>query len=449
MRQAWAVVEPATLFVPGWHLDAIADHLEAVTRGEIRNLVINMPPRCAKSLLVAVFWPTWVWIKQPAFRWLFASYASSLSLRDSLKCRRIIDSPWYQEHWGDRYNLSEDQNAKGRFENDKTGYRLATSVGGAVTGEGGDCIVVDDPHNVLEAPSATIRQTALDWWDESMSTRLNNPKTGRKVIVQQRVHEDDLTGHVLKQGGYEILRLPMEYEVGAKQRATSIGWSDPRTEAGELLWPERFGQTEVDNLKIALGSYGAAGQLQQRPSPLGGGMLKIAWFKRYNTPPARFKRIIQSWDTANKAQEINDPWACTTWGETDTDYYLLDCFAKQMEYPEGKRTVKNLAEKWHPSALLIEDKSSGQSLLQDLRLETKLPVIAIEPEGDKITRASVTSPTIEAGKCWLPETAPWLFDFEQEVSAFPNGAHDDRVDSTSQALYWLTHRFLPVRSASW
>jgi predicted phage terminase large subunit-like protein len=397
-----------------------------------------MPPRAAKSLCVAVFWPTWVWITAPSCRWLFASYALSLSLRDSLKCRRIIESPWYQQAWGDVYQLSGDQNVKGRFENTETGYRLATSVGGAVTGEGGDAVICDDPMNAMDTYSESARAGVLTWWDEAMSTRLNNPKTGVKVIVQQRLHEDDLAGHALKQGGYEHLNLPMRYE--PTTYVTSLGWSDPRTQDGELLWPDRFGEAEVASLESQLGTYGSAGQLQQRPVPLGGGIVKLAWFKRYTTPPAKFTRIIQSWDTANKAKRVSDPWACTTWGEYDNGYYLLDCFHKQLEYPEGKRTVINLALKWSPSALLIEDKSSGTSLIQDLKKETKLPVLAIEPEADKVTRMSVESPTIESGRVWLPESAPWLFDFESEISGFPNASHDDIVDSTSQALRWLTKR---------
>ena len=212
VRQAWHVVEPATPYIPGWHLDAICDHLEAVSRREIRNLLINMPPRHMKSLAVSVFWPCWEWATWPERKWLFSSYAASLSIRDSLKCRRLIESPWYQANWGDRFQLTGDQNAKQRFENNKSGYRLATSVGGTATGEGGDRIVVDDPHNVNEAESDLVRRGVIDWWDQVMSTRLNDPKTGAKVIVMQRVHEADLAGHVLAQGGYEHLCLPAEYE---------------------------------------------------------------------------------------------------------------------------------------------------------------------------------------------------------------------------------------------
>ena len=446
IQQVWHVVEPATPYIPGWHIDAIADHLEAVTKREIRNLAITIPPRCAKSLCVAVFWPTWVWIAYPEWRWLFASYAGSLSIRDSLKCRRIIESPWYQWRWGERYQLTGDQNAKIRFENNKSGYRIATSVGGSVTGEGGDAVCCDDPIQAIDAHSQARREAALTWWDEAMSTRLNNPKTGVRVIVQQRLHEEDLVGHVLKQGGYELLNLPMEYEPTTYM--TCIGWSDPRTQDGELLWPERFGVGEVERLKQQLGSYGTASQLQQRPAPLGGGLIKLSWFKRYSTAPANPIRIIQSWDTANKAKQLNDPWCCQTWAETKEGYYLLDCYVNRMEYPEGKRAAKSLAEKWNPKAILIEDKSSGQSLIQDLQLETKLPVIPIQPEADKITRMSVESPTIESGRVWLPESASWLLDFETEVSSFPYSAHDDQVDCLSQTLCWFVKQFVAIVAPS-
>jgi len=200
-----------------------------------------------KSIQVSVMWPAWEWTNNPERRWLFSSYAAVLSTRDSLKCRRLIESPWYRKNFGHIFELTGDQNVKNRYENTKTGYRIATSVGGAATGEGGDRIVVDDPHNVVEATSKAMRESTLQWWDETMSTRLNDPKTGAKVIVMQRVHEEDLSGHVFEQGDYEHLCLPAEYE--GNKIFTSIGWSDPREEIGDLLWSERFGRTEIDSLK--------------------------------------------------------------------------------------------------------------------------------------------------------------------------------------------------------
>jgi len=298
-------VEPSTPFVPGWHIDAIVEHLEAVTRGQIRNLLINVPPRHMKSLLVSVFWPAWEWTRWPERRWLYSSYGAQLSIRDSVQCRRLIESPWYQARWGDRFALTSDQNTKGRFDNDRSGYRLSTSVGGAVTGEGGDRIVCDDPNNVNEVESDSVRKATNDWFDVVMSTRVNDPKTAGKVVVMQRCHQQDLSGHLLEQGDWEHLCLPAEYE--GPPCVTSIGWGDPRLEHGELLWPERFGAQEIESLKRSLGSYAAAGQLQQRPSPAGGGLLKNATGSGSGSSPkptfrpsrsgsqmAPFKRSLQS-----------------------------------------------------------------------------------------------------------------------------------------------------------
>jgi hypothetical protein len=212
LKQAWHVLEPGTTYVDGWHIKAISDHLEAVTDGRIRKLLINIPPRHMKSLTVAVMWPCWVWIHKPGMRWIFCSYAQRLATRDSLKRRRLIQSPWYQGNWGHRFRLTGDQNEKARFENTATGYCLATSVGGANTGEGADVIVCDDPHNVRDRQSEVMLDKTITWWDEVMSTRLNNPNTGARVIVMQRLHERDLSGHVLQKGGWDHLCLPAWYE---------------------------------------------------------------------------------------------------------------------------------------------------------------------------------------------------------------------------------------------
>lgn len=439
IRLAWHVVEPSTPYVHGWHIDAIADHLEAVSRGEIRNLVINMPPRHAKSLLVSVFWPVWEWTTHPERRWLYSSYAASLSIRDSLKCRRLIESPWYQERWGSVFALTTDQNAKIRFDNDKTGYRIATSVGGAVTGEGGDRVIADDPHNVNDASSALIRQRTLEWWDQAMSTRLNDPKTGAKVIVMQRVHEEDLSGHVLKQGGYEHLKLPAEYE-GTKT-TTSIGWEDPRTEPGELLWPERFGADEIVTLKKAMGSYAAAGQLQQRPAPLEGGLLKKAWFQFYRTLP-KMDGLIQSWDMAFKDTKASDFVAGQVWGYVGADRYLVDRFKKRVDFSESVKAVLAMSEK-HPltRTKLIEDKANGPAVISTLK-HTISGMKPVTPEGGKIARVNAVSPSIESGNVYLPhpDLAPWVEEFLEECTQFPNAAHDDEVDAMSQALLHLENR---------
>jgi predicted phage terminase large subunit-like protein len=452
VRQAWPVVEPATEFVSGWHLDAICEHLEAVTRGQIHRLLISVPPRHMKSLAVSVFWPCWEWITHPERRWLFCSYAAGLAIRDSVKCRRMVESPWYRRRWLDRFVLTSDQNEKSRFENDKAGYRIAIGVGGAATGEGGDRVIVDDPHNVREAESEIVRQSVLDWWDQAMSTRLNDPKRGAMVIVMQRVHENDLAGHVLQQGGYEELKLPAEYE--GSQQVTSIGWRDPRTELGELLWPERFGQEEVEALKRTMGSYAAAGQLQQRPAPAAGGILKRHWWKFYGEAPRPFSEVIQSWDCAFKDTRTSDFVVGQVWGRHGADKYLLDQVRGRMDCPATIQAVKRLSEKWpQAEAKLVEDKANGPAVIATLKHEI-VGLIAVNPEGGKEVRAHAVSPQIEAGNVYLPDPtiAPWIGGFIDECAAFPNGAYDDQVDAMSQALVRLgTHRnleFEPMDTAA-
>jgi predicted phage terminase large subunit-like protein len=452
------VVEPSTPFVPGWHVDAIIEHLEAVTRGQIRNLLINVPPRHMKSLLVAVLWPAWEWIRSPERRWLYSSYAAQLSIRDSVKCRRLIESPWYQARWGDRYALTSDQNTKGRFDNDRSGYRLSTSVGGAVTGEGGDRIVCDDPNNVNEVESDSVRKSTNDWFDIVMSTRVNDPKTAAKVVVMQRCHQQDLAGHLLVQGGWEHLRLPAEFE--GDGCATSIGWSDPRTENGELLWSERFGAKEIVDLKVSLGSYAAAGQLQQRPSPAGGGIVKRHWFRYWQprggdlppvvvrlpdgTPleiraievPFRVEEQIQSWDCAFKDLETSDYVVGQAWGRLGSMYLLGDQIRGRMDFPATLNAIRELTGRFPGTlAKLIEDKANGSAVIQ--MLSNEIPgILPVNPEGGKVARAAAVSPLIEAGNVYLPHPlyAPWVNDFIEECAAFPNGAHDDQVDAMTQAL---------------
>jgi predicted phage terminase large subunit-like protein len=411
-----------------------------------------------KSLLVSVFWPAWEWITWPERRWLYSSYGAQLAIRDSIKCRRLIESAWYQARWADRFALTSDQNTKGRFDNNRSGYRLSTSVGGAATGEGGDRIVCDDPHNVQEAESDAVRKATLDWWDVVMSTRVNDPKTAAKVVVMQRCHQQDLSGHLIEQGGWEHLCLPAEFE-GAGC-ATSIGWSDPRTEHGELLWPDRFGTREIADLKISLGSYAAAGQLQQRPSPSGGGLFRRHWFRYWQprgadlppvvvrlpdgTPrsiiaiemPWRVEEQIQSWDCAFKDKESSDYVVGQAWGRVGSIYFLGDQIRGRMDFPSTLNAVRELSKRFPGTlAKLIEDKANGSAVIQMLYRE--IPgILPVNPEGGKIARAAAVSPLIEAGNVYLPHPlyAPWVDDFIEECAAFPNGAHDDQVDAMTQAL---------------
>ena len=436
-RQAWPTMEPGVPYVHGWHIDAICEHLEAVSRGEIHKLLINMPPRHSKSTLVSVAFPAWEWIHRPWMKYLYASYSGTLSIRDSVACRRLIMSPWYQANWGNVFSLTDDQNVKMRFENSRHGVRIATSVGGTTTGEGGDRIVVDDPHNVKEAESETVRQGVLDWWHQAMSTRLNDPKRGAHIVVMQRVHDQDLSGSILERGGYEHLCLPCRYE--GQKTNWRIGWQDPRTVEGELLWPERFDERHVSELEKTLGSYAAAAQLQQRPTPAEGGIFKRQWFRTYDNRPT-FIRIIESWDTATSEKELSAYSVCSVWGETvEGGIYLLHVERQRLTFPQLKAQVVAQHNRFGGTGILVEDKSSGRQLCQDLGMGTRLPLIPVQvgKGQDKVARAMGCSAMVEAGRVYIPANAPWLSVFMQEVLTFPNCQYKDQVDSMTQALNYL------------
>ncbi len=391
-----------------------------------------------KSLLVSVMWPTWEWTQRPSKRFLTASYAQQLSTRDALKSRRVIQSPWYQERWGQVFQMTGDQNEKMRYENDQTGYRIATSVGGTATGEGGDVLVLDDPHKADEILSDTIRQADLDWLRETWSTRLNDPKTGAEVIVMQRLHERDATGYLLAEiGGYEHLMLPARFE-GARRCVTVLGWSDPRQEEGELLWGDRFDPEALATLAKKLGSYGEAGQLQQRPAPAGGGIVKGAWFKYYTEAPSRFDEVLQSWDMAFKKTDGGSYVAGQVWGRVGANKYLLAREHRRMSFPDTKRALRQLTADWPLAGLkLVEDKANGPAIIDELRDEIS-GLVPVQVDGSKEARMHAVSPDIEAGNVYLPhpDVAPWVREFVGNIESFPRGENDDG-DAMSQALQRL------------
>ena len=463
VQQAWHVVEPGVPFVPSWHIETICEHLEAVSGGDIRKLLINIPPRHSKSLIASVMWPMWEWITSPSEKFLCASYSGALSTRDNLKSRRLIQSPWFQERWGHLFELSGDQNAKQRFENDKTGYRLATSVGGTATGEGGSRLILDDPHGAQDAQSDTMRDSAIEWFDMVWSTRLNDPKRDAMVVIMQRLHERDISGHILEDiGGWEHIKIPAEWD-GVK-RVTSLGAYDPRKVKGELICPERFGEKEITDLKQLLGTYGVAGQLQQDPTPSEGGILKTKYFKMWPFEKGlpQFEYILQSYDCAFTEKTTGDPTACTVWGvftfEGKRNVMLIDAWDEHLSYPElRKRAIKDWTTEYggmseksaytkarKPDRVLVEAKASGQSLLQDLRL-AKVPAVGYNPGmADKISRAHQAAPTLELGLLWIPESGKnrgqmvsWAQPFLKQLAKFPVAEHDDYVDTFTQSVIYL------------
>jgi predicted phage terminase large subunit-like protein len=444
IEQAWHIIEPLAPFVPGWHIDCLCEHLEAVSTGQINRLIVNEPPRTMKSGLISVFWPTWEWATRPTTRWMFSSYSMGLSVRDSLRCRRIIENPWYRARWGRTYQLTGDQNVKSRYENDKAGYRLATSVGGSVIGEGADILVCDDPNNLDEIHSDPVREGVNRWLDEVWSTRMNDPKTGRQVVVQQRGHDRDATGHLLSQDvKWEHILLPMEFD--GKRRSTSLGPYDPRKEVGELLWPERFDAAVLKDLKTRLGSYGAAGQLQQSPAPAGGGIFKREHWRFYKARPMKFDEVVLSWDMTFKKTTDSDYVAGGAWGRVGADKYLLDRVKERMGFADSVKAVRAMKKRWPQAvAILVEDKANGPAIIETLQKE--IPgVIAVNPEGGKEARAYAIQPEHEAGNLYLPDPsiAPWVDEYIGEMASFPRGANDDEVDQTTQAINWWRNRGTP------
>lgn len=439
LRKVFSTINPGVNLIWEWYLDAIADHLDAVRLGHINKLIINQPPRTLKSISSSVALPAYMLGHDASTQIIGASYGTDLSLKMSTDCRLVIESPWYQRCFPDT-ELSEDQNQKWRYLTTKMGHRTAVSVESKVTGFGADLIVIDDPETPNEALSDAIRKSTNLWIRQNLLTRFNDRRKEKVVIVQQRVHEDDTTGNLIEDGGWTHLNLPAEFikKTIIENPLGKAGWIK---EEGDLLAPELLPQKVLENERIKLGEFGYAGQYLQNPAPLEGGLIKMKWFKRYNERPFTFKKIIHSWDTAIKANAGSDYSCCLVWGIAHNGYYLLDVILEKMEYPDLKKRLMSLYLRDNPEFVLVEDKASGQSLIQDIAANTMIPMIPILPYKDKIQRLSAVSTEIEGGNVYLPEYANWLEVFEQQVKLFPNARHDDAVDALSQFLGWAKNRF--------
>lgn len=432
-RQSWHVLEPGTPIKWGWALDAICEHLEAITAGQIKRLLMNVPPGSMKSLLTGVMWPAWEWINRPELRIIGTSHAQHLAIRDSLKCRRLVQSDWYQARWP--VNLVSDQNSKTKFENDKTGFREAMAFTG-MTGSRGDRIAVDDPHSVDDANSAARLYSDVLTFREALPSRVNNDQSAI-AIVMQRLNEGDISAVAIELG-YDHLCIPMRYD--GERRATGIGWTDPRKIIGDLMFADRFPEAQVVDLEKSLGSYATAGQLQQRPTPRGGGIIKSNWYGFYLVPPAIEWRAIFA-DTAQKTGRENDYSVLQCWGRSIVGQaVLLDQIRGKWEAPDllmQSRAFWNkhkaIAGKGQLRAIKVEDKVSGTGLVQTLRREG-IPIHGIQRNNDKVTRAHDAAPFIESGNVLLPEDAPWLADFLKESDTFPMGSHDDQLDPMFDAI---------------
>jgi predicted phage terminase large subunit-like protein len=436
-QRAFHLLYPRTPFQTSWHLDVVAARLEAVRAGRVRRLVVNLPPRHLKSLLASVAFPAWVLGHAPAAEIVCVSYAQDLADKWSRDCRRIVASPWYRELFATR--LAPARQAMAEFETTAGGRRVATSIGGVLTGRGADLIVIDDPLKPEEALSDARRQHANEWYDHTLYSRLNDKAAGAVVLVMHRLHEDDLTGHVLAQEDWEVLRFPAIAETDESHAIENV--SGPHVlvrRRGEALHAAREPPAMLDAIRRTIGEYNFAGQYQQAPAPLGGGLIKTGWFRRYapDELPAAFERAVQSWDTANKASELADFSVCTSWGVAGRRLYLVDVLRRRLEYPELKRAVRDAHARFKPDVVLIEDRASGTQLIQELVDEGLYAVTRYRPQADKVMRMHAQTATIENGFVWVPQTAPWLAEYLHELAQFPYGRHDDQVDSTAQFLDW-------------
>ena len=444
---AWHEIEPGKTFIPGWHIDAICEHLEAISKGKLTRLVINIPPCCMKSLTACVFWPAWVWTFKPETKWIYASYSMALSRRDNLRMRRLIESEWYRSRFGDAFRPLDDNWGTAKFVNDRAGFRLCTSVDGTVTGEHADIQVCDDPIKPQDISKTSLTK-CLEWWNETMSSRLVDFDKSARVIIMQRLHVNDLAGEMLRSGGYEHLCLPMEFENRFACK-TSIGFKDPRSKEYELLWPARCSSDAVSEIKKGIGTErGVAAQLQQHPVPHSGAIFKKDAIKYYSES-LRTPTIITSWDCTFK--ETGSSYVVgQVWGVThDSEYYvLLDQIRARMSFSETLSAIRNFAFKYpHSMAHIIEEKANGSAIIDMLRDEipSLKPVL---PEGGKEARAHAVEGLWTAGRVLLPEpsVAPWVNDFVQEVLEFPSSINDDQVDAMTQALTWLRERVLRLKT---
>jgi len=454
IRLMWPVLEPSRPFVDGWPLRVICRCLEAVTSGQIRRLLILVPPGCTKSLTTNVFWPSWEWgpRNMPSMRYVSWSYSHNLTVRDNRRCRQLVESSPYQRLWGDRFKMAADSAAKERFDTDKMGWRIASSVGGVGTGERGDRGIIDDPHAVKEVESDAIREGTLQWLTETLTTRVNE-EASAMVCIMQRTHDRDCAGFLMAQElGWHVLCLPMEYDLDHPHPSVlPFDFEDPRAKEGELLWPERFSGQFVEEMKRQMtswgGDYAVAGQFQQRPVPRGGGMFKRDWFEFVDRAPERVVERCRGWDLAATSGAKNKRAARTSGVKMslglDGFYYIEDEVGDR--WPPGE-VERNMRAAFETDGLDVTQSipqdpgQSGKSQKMYLAREFAGYSLHFSPEtGSKPNRAQPLAGQAEAGNVKVVR-GPWTDAFVSEACLFPNSAFKDRIDGASRAFARLTRK---------
>lgn len=446
-HRAFLELNPQTKLIPNWHIEVLAAKLDAVRRGEIRRVIINVPPRSLKSHCASVAFPAWLLGHNPSVQILTISYGQDLADKLARDCRSLMASEFYRSLFATRLSLHK--HAVAEFETTKKGGRFSTSIGGVLTGRGADYIIIDDPLKPDDAFSESRRNAVNEWFGNTLYTRLNDKARGAIILVMQRLHQDDLVAFVLAQENWELVSFAAIAEEDQHFSIdTPYGPRHFHRTVGDVLHPVQESRDTLERIRQAIGQGNFSAQYQQRPAPLEGGLIQAKWFRRYDQLSSSFEEIIQSWDTANKATELSDFSVCTTWGKLDKHLYLLDVLRKRLNFPELKRTIREHARACRATVILIEDQGSGTQLIQDLIAEGVRGVTGYTTKGDKTMRFAAQTTLIESGLVLLPRNAPWLDDYIGELVTFPKGKYDDQVDSTSQALDW-TREQSSTSGAAW
>ena len=434
LQKSFYTLHPNTPFINNWHIDLICEYLKALENREIKRLIINIPPRYLKSFCISVAWSAWLLAQDSARKIIVASHSMQLAKKLSLDCKALVNANWYKNIFDT--TISNKQNTKEKFCTTDHGFRIACSIGSNITGEGGDFLIVDDPLTPSQAFSEKKLARVNEWFASTFLTRLNDKKNGVVVVVMQRLNSNDLSGCLLKNKNWEYLKIPVISE--DKEDISFKKFSYSRCK-DELLCEKREGLKEVCILKKELGVHAFSAQYQQNPISMQSKFIDKVWIQRYSNVP-NFNCIYQSWDTAIKIGIANDYSVCTSWGLTNNAYYLIDVFKKKLSYPDLKQMIVEKYNEYKPNGVIIEDKASGQQIIQDINSISKMPIIKFLPKKSKLVRFMLTLNIIEAGKLYLPKDLPWLADFEAELFAFPESNHDDQVDSMVQFFTWYKGR---------
>jgi predicted phage terminase large subunit-like protein len=442
LRKAWPWINGGDELLWNWHIDAVVHRLDQVTKGDNRRLILNLPPRNGKSNIVSVIWVAWRLGLDPRLNFVCVSYSNELSGKLARDCRAIVEAPWYRRMFP-KTVISVRRSASHDFRTTAGGGRLATSITGTLTGRGGDIIILDDVIKPEDAASEVARTNVNNWYQSTLASRLNDKESGAILCVMQRLHQFDLCGMLLEAGGWDQLALPA-IAIEDERIPLTRGRVHLRA-AGEALHPERESEAVLEGLKADMGSLLFSAQYEQTPVPVLGNIILKDWLLSYSAETAAQLggQIIQSWDTGIKTGASNDWSVCVTARLWQRRLYILDVWRGRLEFPDLNRKCIELARFHRASVMLIEDKASGQQLIQSLRAgnASGIPMpLSCTPEQDKLSRTIGVSAMIEAGQLLLPENAHWLADLTAELLSFPNGKHDDQVDALTQLLGWVRRR---------